>query len=551
MARRGLSAMRRFRERSSRYWSMTRCGRWSSIFNSVGSSWWVREWDGQQWTPQLTRVVAGGGERPLSGFFDSARGASVLVANPIGYPRMTMVAWDGATVTMPEWPEQPAGRHSHAMAYDSAHAETILFGGLRRNGSGEPEFLDDETWSYDGRDWRLLTTDDPSPRAGHRMAYDTTRERVLLLGGQTDAGLSDELWAWDGSAWSLVTAGGITPRHSFAMAYDSGRDRLIAQSGELGAGEYDRYTWEYDGANWSIVSWTGPYTRYDHAMAYDPVRGVTVLHGGRTIYGPLGDTWEWDGLTWTLKASDSASARYGHNLTFDPVRGVMVMSGGWTVSSVGGATWVWDGVAWQSLGRSLDTANAATTFDEGRGILMVHGGRYPGSSSTSLPRDTTFVLTPPTPYFTQYADDQKVTTLQDVVLTVATRADGCGVAYQWYRDGVELENDGRISGATTGTLTLSPAVVADTGDYTVSATLDGVTLTSIPARLDVLLAGDANCDGAVDGADIDAFVVALVDPAGYAATYPGCDVIAADCNADGAVDTADIDAFVGLLMGTR
>jgi len=244
--------------------------------------WSIREWDGQSWSAPVSGPPGWQELRHGAAVFDSQRSRSVLFV-PSSSRGMQMYTWDGATVTMPEWPEQPAGRHSHAMAYDSAHAETILFGGLRRNGSGEPEFLDDETWSYDGRDWRLLTTDDPSPRAGHRMAYDTTRERVLLLGGQTDAGLSDELWAWDGSAWSLVTAGGITPRHSFAMAYDSGRDRLIAQSGELGAGEYDRYTWEYDGANWSIVSWTGPYTRYDHARAYDPVRGVTVLHGGRTI----------------------------------------------------------------------------------------------------------------------------------------------------------------------------------------------------------------------------------------------------------------------------
>jgi hypothetical protein len=61
--------------------------------------------------------------------------------------------------------------------------------------------------------------------------------------------------------------------------------------------------------------------------------------------------------------------------------------------------------------------------------------------------------------------------------------------------------------------------------------------------------GDVNCDGAVDTADIDAFVLALVNPAGYAAAYPDCDIMLADCNLDGAVDTADIDAFVALIVG--
>jgi hypothetical protein len=61
--------------------------------------------------------------------------------------------------------------------------------------------------------------------------------------------------------------------------------------------------------------------------------------------------------------------------------------------------------------------------------------------------------------------------------------------------------------------------------------------------------GDMNCDGAIDTADIDGFVLALVDPAGYAAAFPDCDLTRADCNGDGSVDTADIDAFVAAIIG--
>jgi hypothetical protein len=63
------------------------------------------------------------------------------------------------------------------------------------------------------------------------------------------------------------------------------------------------------------------------------------------------------------------------------------------------------------------------------------------------------------------------------------------------------------------------------------------------------LLGDLNCDGARDTADIDAFVLALVDPAGYAAAQPECNRMLADCNGDGVVDTADIDTFVALIVG--
>jgi hypothetical protein len=56
--------------------------------------------------------------------------------------------------------------------------------------------------------------------------------------------------------------------------------------------------------------------------------------------------------------------------------------------------------------------------------------------------------------------------------------------------------------------------------------------------------GDLNCDGRINAFDIDPFVIALTDPAGYAAAYPDCDVMLADCNGDGAVNAFDIDPFV-------
>ncbi len=63
------------------------------------------------------------------------------------------------------------------------------------------------------------------------------------------------------------------------------------------------------------------------------------------------------------------------------------------------------------------------------------------------------------------------------------------------------------------------------------------------------LLGDLNCDGTVNNGDIDAFVLAITDQAGYAAVFPECDIVLADCNGDTAVNNGDIDAFVTLLSG--
>jgi len=59
--------------------------------------------------------------------------------------------------------------------------------------------------------------------------------------------------------------------------------------------------------------------------------------------------------------------------------------------------------------------------------------------------------------------------------------------------------------------------------------------------------GDLNCDGVVNAFDIDPFVLALTDPAGYAAAYPDCDRMLGDCNQDGLLNAFDIDPFVAIL----
>ena len=69
-------------------------------------------------------------------------------------------------------------------------------------------------------------------------------------------------------------------------------------------------------------------------------------------------------------------------------------------------------------------------------------------------------------------------------------------------------------------------------------------------RLVTGLVGDLNCDGRVNFDDINPFVLALSDPAGYQTVFPNCSIEHGDCNADGAVNFDDINAFVALLTGS-
>jgi len=75
--------------------------------------------------------------------------------------------------------------------------------------------------------------------------------------------------------------------------------------------------------------------------------------------------------------------------------------------------------------------------------------------------------------------------------------------------------------------------------------IDDIQIIGVPD----IMVGDLNCDSAVNAFDIDPFVLALTDPAGYTNAYPACDINLADINGDGVLNAFDIDPFVELLTG--
>ncbi len=59
--------------------------------------------------------------------------------------------------------------------------------------------------------------------------------------------------------------------------------------------------------------------------------------------------------------------------------------------------------------------------------------------------------------------------------------------------------------------------------------------------------GDLDCNGNLDFGDINPFVLALSNPAGYHAAFPGCDLMLADISGDGVLNFWDINPFAALL----
>ena len=111
-----------------------------------------------------------------------------------------------------------------------------------------------------------------------------------------------------------------------------------------------------------------------------------------------------------------------------------------------------------------------------------------------------------------------------------------------------------LTGVGDQSVSWTPPAEGDTYRARVRAVYDGgiygawdVSDADFAVVVGSLLVGDCNCDGLVNFGDIDPFVSAITDAAGYAAAYPGCDIDAADINGDGLVNYGDIDPFVGLI----
>jgi Galactose oxidase, central domain len=188
----------------------------------------------------------------------------------------------------------PSPRELANMAYDSARGRTVLFGG----GNAVTGVFASDTWEWDGVNWFNVTPAGVSPpgRAWHAMAYDSARARTVIYGGYNGSQLGDT-WEWDGLQWTQVfPAASPGGRSSGAMAYDPWSQRIVLFAGSVGWPIGLNDTWEYDGVSWSAVTLFGgpPPLTYLHRMAGDPIRGGVIFYGAYTNnWAPSIDTWRY------------------------------------------------------------------------------------------------------------------------------------------------------------------------------------------------------------------------------------------------------------------
>lgn len=322
---------------------------------------------------------------------------------PLLFSILSLAAAQSGNWTQQMPATSPSPRNQHALAYDSAHSDVVLFGGS--NGNPNLAGLGD-TWTWNGTNWTQASPQTKPPaRYSHAMAYDAMHQQTVLFGGEAPALLNDT-WVWNNTNWTEMAPAQSPPvRYGHALAYDSAHNQVVLFGGQSTVVALLNDTWLWDGANWTQKSpQHTPPARYFHSMAYDSTHGKVVLFGGADTNGNLfGDTWLWDGADWTQETPQtSPSARWAHATTFDSVHGQLVLFGG-VVGGVGNGTptsdtWIWDGTDWtkeapQSSPQARSTP--AMAYDSMHDQVVLFGGyaggyvadtwTWSGSSNSSSP----------------------------------------------------------------------------------------------------------------------------------------------------------------------
>ncbi|MBI5922946.1 MAG: hypothetical protein HY847_15035 [Betaproteobacteria bacterium] len=278
------------------------------------------------------------------------------ITQAAGNPLVSTLDWKQLTIT-----DAPISRLGMDVAYFAGSGDTVLFGG---NWDGS-SFSD--TWSWNGASWlQKSPSHGPGYRSGHAMAYDAARNQIVLFGGYDPAiaNYSDSTWIWNGVDWSQAhpqTSPGARSDH--ALVYNPDTQTILLFGGN--ASEAD--TWEWDGTNWNKkASATAPLPRNGAAMAYDAARKAVVLFGGsQNAYAVqnhpvfFDDTWTWDGTQWQQSASSTKpSPRMNARIEYNPDIGQIVLIGGYGAKDMAATppytyvpdyreeTWTWNGSGW-------------------------------------------------------------------------------------------------------------------------------------------------------------------------------------------------------------
>ncbi len=259
------------------------------------------------------------------------------------YPHGLVTARDSATGqwrTIHPGSQPPAALRYGAWALDATRGQIVMHG-ITQIGTSGRTFLFDTT----SEQWTEAHPNHPGPSTwGGAAAYDASRERVVLWGGEGGPYGLPPVWEWDGNDWHRIDVT-FSPAIRVAnawMVYDPDRRVVVLFGGYSAAVPFFTDTWEWDGRRWSRRELHDPLLadRSISGAAYHVARRrIVALTTNGSSLDPQVIEWNGDAATWQLAlgAGDPLLRGLGSILGYDPRRNEVVVAAandlGWTIRS--------------------------------------------------------------------------------------------------------------------------------------------------------------------------------------------------------------------------
>lgn len=256
--------------------------------------------------------------------------------------------------------------------------DVLMAGGLLSSG------LFTGTWKWSSNAWSRVDETAPLAAVNATIVMSPFSGNTVVA-YQVAPGGASETWVWNG-AWTKANVTSPSARMGPSMAYDSSRNRVVLFGGKV----FESYpdvlladTWEWDGTNWTQQTPVhSPPARALGGMAYDAAAGTTVLFGGVTITYDgqtcLNDTWTWNGTDWTQHTLSTAPSPRAAPMAYDAARGQVVLFGGGAFNADGGMTnygdtWVWSGLPtpYTAQVQQPIKLDGTSVFNANRGVVPV------------------------------------------------------------------------------------------------------------------------------------------------------------------------------------
>jgi hypothetical protein len=333
--------------------------------------------------------------------YDQRRNVVVLVPREAG---TVMWEWDGRSwrnvpLQDPEGDGNPSWRRWFGLTYHETRQRVMLYGGETTNDNRRDHWVfTNQLWEYDGNSWRNVPHDDEDtwpPGMACNMAYDSTRDRVVLMGSPRPRVESEQTWEWTSGGWERVLTSTPSLVRDYRMAYDVARHRVVLHGGVDPMNSVAYNTWEYDcdartwrralAGNYASFDW--PNFRIGAGMAYDRDLGRTVLYGGGSYHAwQAKETWFWDGAPWSKHPlvdpeGDGSPSGYSESpgAAWDVARSrAVIMTETWSFT-ITNHTWEWLGSSWKQAvpvddlhdGNPSDCYAPGLTYDNARHVTVL------------------------------------------------------------------------------------------------------------------------------------------------------------------------------------